>query len=147
MTDNELLLAISGMMDTKLKAELQPIKNEMQMMNNRMQALENRMDNRMQALEDRMDSKMQGLEGKMQSLENKMQSMDNKMQTIEKRMHNMELFQENVLLPRLDNIEACYTDTYLRYRNYADKMDATIDDVDLLKRVVAEHSEKLQKIS
>ena len=30
MTDNELLLALSGMLDKKLKAELQPIKNELQ---------------------------------------------------------------------------------------------------------------------
>ena len=32
MTDNELLLALSGMLDKKLKAELQPIKNELQTM-------------------------------------------------------------------------------------------------------------------
>ena len=30
MTNNELLLAISDMMDTKLRAELQPLRNEMQ---------------------------------------------------------------------------------------------------------------------
>lgn len=29
MTDNELLLAISDMMDKKLKSELQPIKNDL----------------------------------------------------------------------------------------------------------------------
>lgn len=31
MTDQELLLAISDMMDSKLKAELQPVKNECRM--------------------------------------------------------------------------------------------------------------------
>ena len=30
MTENELLLAISDMMDQKLKSELQPIKNDLQ---------------------------------------------------------------------------------------------------------------------
>ena len=30
MTDNELLLAMSEMMDTKLKAELQPMKDDLQ---------------------------------------------------------------------------------------------------------------------
>ena len=39
MTDNELLLAISEMMDSKLKAELQPIKNQMQDVRNEMQEL------------------------------------------------------------------------------------------------------------
>ncbi len=32
MTDHELLLAISDMMDVKLKSELQPVKNELKEM-------------------------------------------------------------------------------------------------------------------
>ena len=34
MTDNELLLAISEMMDSKLKSELQPLKNDIQSIKN-----------------------------------------------------------------------------------------------------------------
>ena len=97
MTDNELLLAISDMMDKKLKAELQPI--------------ENRLDR------------------------------------IENKVTNISLTLENVILPRLNTIESCYTDIYNRYKDYADKMDAAFADIELLKKVVAEHSEKLQKIS
>ena len=97
MTDHELLLAISKMMDSKLKAELQPIKNGMQDMKNE--------------------------------------------------IHQIKLFQENIIMPRLNTIESCYTDTFRRYRDYTDRMDAAFEDIDLLKKVVAEHSEKLQKIS
>ncbi len=97
MTDNELLLAISDMMDRKLKSELQPIKND---------------------------------------LEN-----------VKNDIKQVKLFQENTLLPRLDHIEACYTDTYNRYKNYADRMEAAFDDIELLKKVVSEHSQKLQNIS
>lgn len=97
MTDNELLLAISDMMDKKLDARLAP-------------------------------------------MENKMQSMQNDIQQVK-------VFQENVILPRLQNIESCYTDTYNRYKDYADRMEAAFDDIELLKKVVSEHSEKLQKIS
>ena len=85
------------MMDSKLKAELQPIKNEMQDMKNE--------------------------------------------------IHQIKLFQENIIMPRLNTIESCYTDTFRRYRDYTDRMDAAFEDIDLLKKVVAEHSEKLQKIS
>lgn len=74
MTDNELLLAISQMMDTKLKSELQPLKNELQ--------------------------------------------------SVKEEVHQIKLYQENVILPRLGTIESCYTDTYNRYKDYADKMDA-----------------------
>lgn len=97
MSDNELLLAISEMLDIKLKSELQPLKNDLQ--------------------------------------------------SIKNEVHQIKLYQENVILPRLSTIESCYTDTYNRYKDYADKMDAAFADIELLKKVVAEHSEKLQKLA
>lgn len=103
MTDNELLLAISNMLDKKLHSELQPVKND------------------------------------IDSMKNDIQSMKNE-------IHHIKLFQENVILPRLETIESAYIDTYDRYKNYADKMEATFDDVEVLKKVVTEHSQKLQQI-
>lgn len=91
MTDHELLLAISDMMDQKLDARLNPLENRL------------------------------------------------------KRIETDLL--ENNAIPRLNTIEACYTDTYNRYRDYSDKMDAAFADIALLKHVVSEHSEKLKKIS
>lgn len=40
MSDNELLFAISNMMDKKLSSELQPIKEELQKVEGRLQSLE-----------------------------------------------------------------------------------------------------------
>ncbi len=97
MTENELLLAISEMMDTKLKSELQPLKNDLK--------------------------------------------------AVKDEVHQIKLYQENVILPRLNTIESCYTDTYNRYKDYADKMEAAFADIELLKKVVSEHSEKLQKLA
>ena len=97
MTDNELLLAISDMMDKNLKSELQPIKN-------------------------RLDR-------------------------IENNVTNISLKLENEVQPQLDTITSCYSDTYNRYKDYADRMEAVFDDVELLKKVVSEHSQKLQNIS
>lgn len=111
MTDNELLLAISEMMDRKLKAEIQPIKNE------------------------------------MQDVRNEIQGIRNEMQGMKSEIHQIKLFQENIIMSRLDTIESCYLDTFRRYRDNADRMDAAFQDIDLLKKVVTEHSEKLQKIS
>ena len=97
MTDNELLLAISDMMDKKLKSELQPIKN-------------------------RLDR-------------------------IENNATNISLKLENEIQPQLDTITSCYSDTYNRYKDYVDRMEGVFDDVELLKKVVSEHSQKLQNIS
>lgn len=54
---------------------------------------------------------------------------------------------EHNVVPRLQEIESCYTDTYERYKNYADKMQAAFDDIEILKQVVSEHSEKLQQLA
>lgn len=40
MTNSELLLAISDMMDTKLKSELKPIKEDLQAVKSRLQTVE-----------------------------------------------------------------------------------------------------------
>lgn len=66
MTDNELLLAISELMDKKLAAALAPI------------------ENRVKKIE-------------------------------------VDLLENNVI-PRLNTLEACYTSTYDRYKDNADKM-------------------------
>ena len=75
------------------------------------------------------------------------QLLDSKLQPMEKRTKNIELLLENDILPRLQNIESCYTTTYRRYSNGIEEMEALQADMDIVKKVVAEHSEKLQKIS
>lgn len=130
MTNNELLYAMSNMMDTKLRAELQPLKNEMQDMRSEMQSIKSDLQGEMQSMKSE-------LQGEMQSIESGLQ----------KEIHQIKLCQENVILPRLDTIESCYTDTYRRYRDNADKLEAVFDDVDIMKKVVAEHSKKLQKMA
>lgn len=72
---------------------------------------------------------------------------DKKLKPIEQRLTNIELKLENDIQPRLQNIEACYTSTYERYRKQADSYEAMQADIELIKKVVAEHSEKLKKIS
>lgn len=74
--------------------------------------------------------------------------LDARLQPIENRLKRIEVdLLENNVIPRLNTIESCYTDTYNRYKDYADKMEAAFADIELVKKVVSEHSEKLQKIS
>lgn len=125
MSDNELLLAISELMDKKLEAGLKPVESKL----------------------DRMENRLDGMENRLDRMENRLDRIENDLQSVKNELQGVKLFQENVILPRLNTIESCYTDTYDRYRNYVDKMDAVFVDVDLLKKVVAEHSEKLEKLA
>lgn len=88
---NEDLLAISNLLDVKLKSEIEPLKQQLTRI-------------------------------------------------------EVDLLENNVI-PRMNTIESCYTSTYQRYKDYADKIESLFVDIDILKKVVSEHSEKLQKIS
>lgn len=132
MTDNELLLALSGMLDKKLKAELQPIKNELQTMKD--------------DIAD-MKGEIADMKGEIADIRNEIASIKSNMLIMQNEIRQIKLCQENILLPRLDTIESCYSDTFNRYRTYADKMDSVFEDVELLKTVVTHHSEKLQKLA
>lgn len=111
MTNSELLLAMSRMMDTKLRSELQPLKED-----------------------------MQGVKGEIGVIQSNLQN-------VKAEVHQLRLCQETAILPRLNTIESCYTSTYNRYKSYVEKMEAAFIDIDVLKMVVAEHSEKLLKLA
>ncbi|MCD8011065.1 MAG: hypothetical protein LUF34_09955 [Lachnospiraceae bacterium] len=75
------------------------------------------------------------------------QMLDTKLRPLEDRTKSIELLLENDVLPRLQNIEACYTSTYRRYADNAVRAEATQEDVGILKKVVSEHSRKLQTLA
>ena len=134
MTNNELLLSISDMIDSKLNAGLRLMKNEMQDMKGELQTELRTME---QGLRSDMQTMEQGLRSDMQKMEQELKSD----------IHMLKLCQENLILPRLNTIESCYTDTYRRYRDDADQMEAVSADVDIMKKVIAEHSQRLQKLA
>ena len=59
--------------------------------------------------------------------------LDKKLQPIESRTKRIELLLENDILPRIQNIESCYTSTYRRYQSGAEQIDAMKDDIDIMK--------------
>lgn len=60
-------------------------------------------------------------------------------------IRDIKLRLENDISPRLQNIESCYTTTYDRYKSGINQIEAMQNDIDLLKKVVQEHSDKLNK--
>lgn len=136
MTDNELLLAISEMINKKLKSELAPLKSELQETKQELHQMKRCQENMILPQLDTIKSELAELA-----------PLKSELQETKQELHQLKLYQENIILPRLDTIESCYTDTYKRYKNYADKMDAFFDDIAVMKKVIQEHSETLQKIS
>lgn len=73
--------------------------------------------------------------------------LDKKLKPVNDRLKKIELTQENDILPRLQNIEACYTSTFKRYQTGVEQIEGMQTDIDVMKKVIAEHSEKFKKIS
>ena len=73
--------------------------------------------------------------------------MDEKIKPINDKITQIQLTQENDILPRLQNIEACYTSTYRRYSSGIEEIESLKSDMDIIKKVVAEHSLLLQKMA
>lgn len=139
MTDNELLLAMSDLLDTKLKAELQPIRDDIHVLKGEMQEVKS--DIRL------LKKDVQTLKGDVQTLKTEMQVMKTEMQTMKTDLYQVKLYQENILEPRLNTIEACYTSTYDRYKRDVERMEEAFVDIEILKKTVADHSEKLQRLA
>ena len=96
---------------------------------------------------EKMEVRLGNVEEKVEKMEVRFGNVEEKIGKVENRLQKIEVGLENDIVPRLNTIENCYTTTYNRYSTYADKMETCFSDVELLKTIVSEHSEKLRKIS
>lgn len=94
-----------------------------------------------------LETQMGSLDIRVGSLETRVDSLETRMDNVEKSCVKTNLLLENIVIPRLQNIEDCYVSTFKRYQEKADQIDAMQEDVNLLKKVVADHSERLLKLA
>ena len=150
MTDNELLLALSSLFDKKLK----PIENRLTNIETKVEEIDTRL-RRVEAKVDSLEARVGSLETKFENLETKFEYFETQFDYLKAKVENdicpklykMDLMMENEFSPRLQTIEACYTSTYDRYRNSVETYETMQADVELLKIVATEHSEKLQRLA
>ena len=142
------LLAISQLLDVKLKAEIQPIKNEIQSLKSDVQSVKTELLAEMQALKAELLAEMQALRAELQA---EMQALWAELQAVkaslEAEIHKIKLFQENVIMLRLNTIESCYLSTYERYKDSTEGYEALQADNEIMKAIIMEHSERLQKLA
>lgn len=72
--------------------------------------------------------------------------LDKKLKPINEDLQLLKLQNENDILPRLQNIESCYTSTYNRYKSGVNQIDSMKHDIEIMKIVISEHSRKLKSI-
>ncbi len=150
---NEDLLAISQLLDTKLDARLKPIENDIKSIRDEQVLMrdEQRRFRDVQALMRDEFSLMrdeQALIKEEQALIKEEQALIRDEQALIKdEQRKIRLIIENDILHAINILSENYVPASKRYENAAEKMDSMQTDIDILKKVVAEHSEKLRKIS
>lgn len=138
MVDQELLSAISDLLEEKLEQKLE-------------EKLEQKLE---QKLETKLESKLYPIRCDLVELKSDVSELqvDNrnlhaKMTSLEREVKKNSLILENDVLPRLQTIEQCYVESSGLFVKKSEQIDCLQADVDVMKIVIKEHSEILDKIS
>ena len=170
MTDNELLLSISSIMDKKLY----PLEKRMDAFDEKLDKVEERLSAEIRCLDTKIDNverrvvslehKVDSVEQRVVSLEHKVDSVEQRVVTVERKVvsleqnlkdvqqnlkddiHLINLKLENMVMPRLNEIESCYLSTSKRYMQETDKFIAFDTDLSVVKGIVLEHGNRLKAI-
>ena len=129
---SEDLLAISQLLDTKLDARLKPMENDIRFIRDE-QIL---MRDEQSRLRDE-----QALMRKEQALMREEQAL------MKEEQARINLILENDILHAINILVENYLPAAKRYENATEKIESMQTDIDIMKKVIADHSEKLKKIS
>jgi len=154
---NEDLSAISRVLDSTLDSRFSQMRGELneqldvrfaQMRGELNEQLDVRFAQMRGELDEQMDARFAQIDRTLDAkLDARLNPMERDIHALQDNVNKINLTLENIIIPRLDTIESCYLDTYKRYQKYADKMETAFADIEMLKQVVADHSEKLQKLA
>ena len=116
LKNDELLLAISDMLDKKINP-----------------------------LERRMDNMEKELKSEMRLVKDEMHVLKDEVHVLKDEVHVISLKLENIIEPRLNNIESCYLDTYKRYQLGVDKIEKLELDNQIIRSRIQTHDEVLRR--
>ena len=132
MLTKEDLLSISQLIDGKLEPFYQLIDDRFEQVDRRF---------------EQIDQRFEQVERRFEQVDQRFHALEDRLQTLEGQVHKIQLCIENNIKPELQNISACYTSTYDRYKTEAVHIAEMRTDIGILKDVAQEHSRKLAKES
>ena len=139
MTNDELLLAMSDMMDTKLAGALRPVREDIAELKTDVAELQADVEN--------LKTGMAKLETGVAKLENGVAKLEIGMQKLDDRVTKIELHLENVTDRNIKILAENYVPATKRFEEVTLQIPDMQCDIEVLKNVTAEHSILLGKIS
>lgn len=135
MDNNELLVKFADILDQKLETVLD-------------QKLETILDQKLETVLDRkFEENLKPIHDRLDGIDERLDKVEERLDGMDTRLRKVEIQMEHEVVPRLQVIEKCYLDTFQRYQQGGEDIDALKEDMVIVKKVVAEHSVKLKNIS
>ena len=153
MTNDELLLAMSDMMDTKLAGALRPVREDIVGLKTDVAGLKTDVAGLktdvavLQADVENLKTGMAKLETGVAKLENGVAKLEIGMQKLDDRVTKIELHLENVTDRNIKILAENYVPATKRFEEVTLQIPDMQCDIEVLKNVTAEHSILLGKIS
>lgn len=153
MTNDELLLAMSDMMDTKLAGALRPVREDIAGLKTDVAGLKTDVAGLktdvavLQADVENLKTGMAKLETGVAKLENGVAKLEIGMQKLDDRVTKIELHLENVTDRNIKILAENYVPATKRFEEVTLQIPDMQCDIEVLKNVTAEHSILLGKIS
>ena len=153
MTNDELLLAMSDMMDTKLAGALRPVREDIAELKTDVAGLKTDVAGLktdvavLQADVENLKTGMAKLERGVAKLENGVAKLEIGMQKLDDRVTKIELHLENVTDRNIKILAENYVPATKRFEEVTLQIPDMQCDIEVLKNVTAEHSILLGKIS
>lgn len=128
MTNEELLVAMSNMMDQRLDEKLEPLKKDMSEVKDRVTNIENRVTN---------------IENRVTNIENRVTNMETQITNIKDRVTNIELNIENDIRPGIITLCDAYGTQFDRYSISIESHEKMKTDIEVMKSIVSRHFDLL----
>lgn len=128
MTNEELLVAMSNMMDQRLDEKLEPLKKDMSEVKDRVTNIENRVTN---------------IENRVTNIENRVTNMETQITNIKDRVTNIELNIENDIRPGIITLCDAYGKQFDRYSISIESHEKMKTDIEVMKSIVSRHFDLL----
>ncbi|MCI8591895.1 MAG: hypothetical protein HFI88_06015 [Lachnospiraceae bacterium] len=156
MTNHELLHAISDMMDEKLQSTKEELRSEIQSVKSELRdELKSEIRSVKSELRSELKSEIQsvrsGLGAEIQSVRSdlgaEIQSVRGDLHLLDGRVRKIELTLENEITPQIQLLVENVLPAAKKFEKAAEQLDSLQSDMDMVKKAVAEHSEKLAKLA
>ena len=135
MTNEELLVAMSNMMDQRLDEKLEPLKKDMSEVKDRVTNIENRVTN--------IENRVTNIETQVAKIEDRVTNIETQVTKIKNRVTNIELDIENDIRPGIITLCDAYGTQFDRYSISIESHEKMKTDIEVLKSIVSRHFDLL----